>query len=176
VINHGWRHFMEKFDWKPSSLLGYRELCWLITFMAWVVSLVFFRAPTLERGAQIAQAMFGMSGFELPAGLLARLGGLGTMLSELGFVAVHGGGAQFVTNYIWVLVSTAIVLALPNVAQIFNRFEPVLYESERAFRDIRGTRMFSWGYSNRWALAVSLAAVAGVLTLQQVSEFLYFQF
>jgi len=33
-----------------------------------------------------------------------------------------------------------------------------------------------WDYTNRWAFAVAVAAVAGLLTLQQVSEFLYFQF
>ncbi|MDE0951500.1 MAG: MBOAT family protein [Halioglobus sp.] len=176
IINHGWRHFMKTLGWNPSLIMGYREFCWVVTFFAWVISFVFFRAPTLERGSQIVQAMLGMSGFEIPAGMVARTGGFGSWLLELGFVAVHGGGAQFVTNYIWVLISAAIVLTLPNVAQIFNRYEPVLYESDRAFSDIRGTHMFSWRYSNRWAFAVALGAVAGILTLQQVSEFLYFQF
>lgn len=176
MVNHGWRYLMVRWSWSLSQFWAYKVFCWSITFVAVVFSWVYFRAATLEQGNHIAMAMLGLSGFELPAGLLARAGGLGSLLSELGFVAVHGGGAQFVTNYIWVLVSAAIVLALPNVAQIFNRYEPVLYESDRAFSDIRDTGVFSWSYSNRWALAVSLGAVAGILTLQQVSEFLYFQF
>ena len=176
MVNHGWRYMMVRWNCSLSQFWAYKGFCWSITFVAVVFSWVYFRAATLQQGNHIAIAMLGLSGFELPAGLLARAGGLGNWLSELGFVAVHGGGSRFVTNYIWVLFSAAIVLALPNVAQIFNRYEPVLYESDRAFSDLRGARVVSWSYSNRWALAVSVGAVAGILTLQQVSEFLYFQF
>ena len=80
------------------------------------------------------------------------------------------------TNYLWVISAAMIALLLPNVAQLFNRFEPVLYESDKVFSNIRSVKGIAWGYQNRWALATAVAAVAGILTLQQVSEFLYFQF
>jgi alginate O-acetyltransferase complex protein AlgI len=121
-------------------------------------------------------AMLGLSGFELPAGIVARIGTAGTWLSAMGVVPVHGGGAVFMTNYIWVILCGTLALALPNVAQIFHRCEPVLYESANSFRGHRESGLLSWNYSNRWAIAVSIAWVAGVMTLLQVSEFLYFQF
>jgi alginate O-acetyltransferase complex protein AlgI len=176
IVNHGWRNLMSRMGWDFSDAVSYRFICWALTFVAWVVSLVYFRAHSVEQANQITLAMAGFYGFELPAGILARTGELGNWLLDQGMVAVHGGGAQFVANYIWILVSAPLILALPNVAQIFHKYDPVLYESENVFASIRSTGLLTWDYSTRWAIAISIAAVAGVLTLQQVSEFLYFQF
>jgi D-alanyl-lipoteichoic acid acyltransferase DltB (MBOAT superfamily) len=176
MVNHGWRHLMTRWGDRISQLPIYKGFCWLVTFVAVVFSWVYFRAPTLEQGNQIALAMLGGSGFEIPAGILARAGALGNWLSAIGFVPVSGGGAMITTNYLWVVFSAVIALTLPNVAQIFYRYEPVLYENDKVFRDNREGRLLTWDYNNRWAIAVALAGVAGILTLQQVSEFLYFQF
>jgi D-alanyl-lipoteichoic acid acyltransferase DltB (MBOAT superfamily) len=176
MINHGWRHFMARCGWDFSGQIAYRAFAWSVTFIAVVFSWVYFRAPTLEQGNQIALAMLGLSGFEVPAGILARLGEAGTQLSALGVVPVHGGGTVIVANYCWIVVAALIALVLPNVAQIFHPHDPVLYESDHAFKGNRSSRMMSWGYNNRWAVVTALAGLAGILTLQQVSEFLYFQF
>jgi alginate O-acetyltransferase complex protein AlgI len=176
MINHGWRNIMVRCGWDFSRYIAYRLFAWTVTFIAVVFSWVYFRAPTLEHGNQILFAMLGGSGFEIPAGILARLGEIGAQLSAVGFVPVHGGGAVIVSNYVWVLMAALIALLLPNVAQIFCQHEPVLYENDKAFRDVRGNSLMNWNYNNRWAMAVAIAAIGGILTLQQVSEFLYFQF
>lgn len=44
-----------------------------------------------------------------------------------------------------------------NVAQIFHPHDPVLYENDKAFKGNRGSRMMTWGYNNRWAVATALA-------------------
>jgi hypothetical protein len=176
MINHGWRNMMDRFGWDFSQRLFYRLSAWSVTFIAVVFSWVYFRAPTLEKGNQIAYAMLGGSGFEIPAGILARLGDWGEYLSAIGFVPVHGGGSAIVSNFVWILFAAPIALALPNVAQIFFQHDPVLYENDKAFGSLRRSRLLSWDYRNRWALAVALAGIGGILTLQQVSEFLYFQF
>jgi alginate O-acetyltransferase complex protein AlgI len=176
IINHGWRNLMNLLGWNPSRLFLYREFCWFLTFTAVVFSWVYFRAPTLEQANQIALAMLGGSGFDIPVGILARLGEWGNYLVALGIDPVLGGGSLIVTNYIWILFSALIAIALPNVAQIFHNYEPGLFENDEVFKNIRGGRLLSWSYSNRWAVVVALASVAGILTLQQVSEFLYFQF
>ncbi len=176
MINHGWRHLMERCGWDVSQLPWYRGVCWFVTFIAVVFSWVYFRAPTLEQGNHIALAMLGASGFEIPAGILVRTGEIGRYLVEFGFVPVLGGGSLIVTNYSWILLSAVIAFTLPNVAQIFQNHGPGLYENDSVFKDIRGGKLMSWDYNNRWAIAVALAGLAGVMTLQQVSEFLYFQF
>jgi alginate O-acetyltransferase complex protein AlgI len=176
IVNHAWRQLIGSWGLDCSRHLLYRIFCWAITFAAIVFSWVYFRAPTLEHGNQIALAMLGLSGFEIPVGILARAGKLGEIITAMGVVPALGGGAVLVTNIIWVLASFLIVLMLPNVAQIFSRHEPVLYESERAFQGIREVKIMNWDYRNLWAVAVVVMGVAGVLTLQRVSEFLYFQF
>jgi uncharacterized membrane protein len=89
---------------------------------------------------------------------------------------VLGGGYLIVTNYIWIIFSAVIAFTLPNVSQVFHKYDPVLYENDNAFRNIRQSSLMSWDLNNRWAFAIAVAGLAGVLTLQQVSEFLYFQF
>jgi D-alanyl-lipoteichoic acid acyltransferase DltB (MBOAT superfamily) len=176
MINHAWRHGLGRLGLDPSGHALYRGACWLVTFVAVVFSWVYFRAPTLEHGNQIALAMLGFSGFEIPAGILARAGGIGEYLTALGVSPGWGGGSVLLGNYVWVAVSACIALALPNVAQIFHRAESVLYENSRIFGDIRGVSWMDWSYKTRWAFIVAMAGIAGILTLQQVSEFLYFQF
>jgi alginate O-acetyltransferase complex protein AlgI len=176
MVNHGWRHMMARCGWDFSQRTAYRATAWVVTFIAVVFSWVYFRAPTLEHGNQIVFAMLGLSGFEILAGILARLGTIGTQLTAMGFAPVQGGGAAIVSNYLWILIVAPIALVLPNVAQISCQYEPVLYENDNTFRDIRGSRLMSWDYNSRWVVAIALAGVAGILTLQQVSEFLYFQF
>jgi alginate O-acetyltransferase complex protein AlgI len=176
MINHGWRNIMARCGWDFSQRIVYRAFAWSVTFIAVVFSWVYFRAPTLEQGNQIAFAMLGLSGFEVPAGILARLGETGEQLSALGVVPGYGGGAVLVSNYLWIVLAAFIALVLPNVAQIFYPHDPVLYENNSVFRNIRRSRLLRWDYNKRWALAVALAGLAGILTLQQVSEFLYFQF
>ena len=176
MVNHAWAKLLQLTGRDPGGLYSYRLFCWFLTFVAVVFSWAYFRAPTLDHANQVALAMLGMSGFELPAGLLARLGAAGEWLATIGVTSGFGGGAMLVTNYIWVFCATVFALFLPNVAQLFNDYDAVLYENDRAFRQVRASGGVSWGYNTRWAAAVSVAFVLGLMTLSQVSEFLYFQF
>ena len=176
IINHGWRNILDRFGLDFSGRRSYLLLCWFLTFGAWVFSMVFFRAPTLDQGWEITKAMLGMSGFEIPAGVLVRAGAAGDWAVAMGATAVQGGGAMLLNNCLWLLAVAPIAFFMPNVAQIFHRYDPVLYESERIFAGHREAGILSWDYTTVWALVVAVAGVAGVMTLQQVSEFLYFQF
>lgn len=176
IINHGWRNLMTKMRLDFSGSRAYALFGWFLTFMGWVLSMVYFRAPSVEQAHEVLRGMLGLYGFSVPAGILARLGELGNSLASVGFTAVHGGGSQLVYNYLWVAVSALFAFALPNVAQIFHRHDPVLYENEKVFQGQRASHSLAWDFSHRWAVLVAIAGVAGLLTLQQVSEFLYFQF
>lgn len=176
MLNHSWRKMLYILGLELEGNQLYRAFSWLVTFLAVVFAWVYFRAPSLERGNEIVLAMLGFNGFELPAGLVARLGELGQVATRFGIVLTDGGGAQMVTNYLWILLAGSIALIMPNVAQIFHRFEPVLYETSRSFVEVRERSLVTWRYSNGWAMLSVIAFVSGVLTLMQVSEFLYFQF
>ncbi len=176
MVNHGWRHLLMRMEWQPADSVLYRAASWAVTFLAVVFAWVYFRAPSLEQANQIAWAMLGGMGADLPHGILIRLGGLSNVLAQLGVDGVHGGGTVLVTTYASVIVAGLIALFMPNTAQMFYRFDPVLYENERVFGPYRTTGWFVWDCNHRSAALIALALVAGVMTLQQVSEFLYFQF
>ena len=176
MVNHAWAKLLRVTGRDPSGLYSYRLFCWFLTFVAVVFSWAYFRAPTLGHGNQVALAMLGMSGFQLPAGLLARLGEAGEWLATIGVTPAFGGGAMLVSNYALVLCAALIALCLPNVAQLFSNYNAVLYESDSSFQKVRASRGIAWSYNARWATVVSVAFVLGLMTLSQVSEFLYFQF
>jgi len=176
ALNHSWRFATRRMGLDLSRHALYKVLSWVLTLVALVFSWVYFRAPTLDHGNHIALAMLGMKGFEIPAGILARAGGLGEYLMALGFAPVMGGGSVLVTNFSWIAFSLIVVLALPNVAQVFNRHEPVIYENDEVFKRDRAASFITWKVSGWWALAIAIMAIAGLLTLQQVSEFIYFRF
>lgn len=176
IVNHGWRNMMSRTGLTVSGHHLYAAVSWLLTFTVVVFSWVYFRAPTMERANQIASSMLGLSVFELPAGIVARIGGLATILESRGVNLVDGGGSLLVGNYLWIIGAGIIAFFMPNVAQVFHLHSPILYENENIFAHLRTSRRIYWDYNWRFALLTSCALVAGILTLLQVSEFLYFQF
>lgn len=176
MINHAWRHMLKALGLDLDRRPAYRLFAWIVTFLAVVVGWVYFRAPSLEQGNAILAAMLGANGAEIPAGIAARLGSLGALLDAVGITAGSGSGSLFVLNYVWVAGAAAGALLLPNVAQIFHDFEPVIYESRHSFQRHLGGNRLSWRRTAGWASGTAVLFLLGVMTLSQVSEFLYFQF
>ncbi|MBU2676969.1 MAG: MBOAT family protein [Gammaproteobacteria bacterium] len=177
VVNHAWRRVLEVTGLNYDDRILYRQASWLVTFLAVVVGWVYFRAPNLEQANGILLAMLGANGAELPAGISARLGGLADVATMLGIGVGLGSGTSFVGNWLWVLVAGIAAVSLPNVAQLFHSVEPVIYEDKKSFvryLDLPG--QIVWRQSPSWAVISAVLLVLGVLTLTQVSEFLYFQF
>jgi alginate O-acetyltransferase complex protein AlgI len=148
-INHWWRKFK-----KPLP----EFVAWSLTFLAVIVSWVLFRAQTLDGGLEILQTMAGMKGIVLPgepSGKLAFLTNLGIELkrwTELSYLPEFNGSK---TMSILVLVGlTFWVKFLPNTQELLEKFKP------------------NWW----WATWVGFSASLCLLSLNRVSEFLYFQF
>ncbi len=149
AINHWWRKLK-----KPlPTFWG-----WSITFLAVIFSWVLFRAQTLADGLEIIQAMVGIKGIVLPGepqGKLALLTSFGIELkrwSQLNYLPLLNGSK---TMSILVLISLIfLVKSLPNTQELLEKMKP------------------NWW----WATWVGLSASMCLLSLNRVSEFLYFQF
>lgn len=129
VINHWWH---------KNGVRLPRAIAWGVTFLAVVVSWMFFRAESFEDGAALLKAMIGFSGSGLPDEPFS----LSRDLIELGVQVV-------------VLLSLLLgVLYLPNTQEMIRSFKPRL----------------------RWAIVSACIFTASLMSLNQVSEFLYFQF
>jgi hypothetical protein len=176
IINHAWQRLLALTGINPHSHRAYKVASWMFTFLAVVVGWVYFRAPTLEQGNSILLAMFGANGAQLPTGIMSRLGESANLLNAFGVTPGPGSASALFENYVLVILASVVALFLPNVAQIFQRHEPVLYERPDSFeRPLDGTKI-SWKLSIFWAIFTAMLFVLGVMTLSQVSEFLYFQF
>jgi len=128
-------------------------LAWMITFVAVVFSWVLFRAQTLPDAIEIGKAMVGLKGIVLPsAGKLDWLTQFGVQLkrwSELTYLPP--GEKQSIVMLVGLLLG---VVLLPNTQQIVQRFKPTWW----------------------WAVLCGGLTAFCLLSLNRVSEFLYFQF
>ena len=175
VINHAWRWLLNMLKWAPTSRI-YLTFSWLTTFIAVVFSWVYFRAPSLQRANDIVLAMLGSNGATIPSGIAYRLGELRHTLAEVGVNVGQGSGSLLMGNAIWVIMAAAIALLLPNSAQMFDQQNGVLFEKPEAFPMQNPVLNVIWQPSLKWSVGTACLLAAGILTLGQISEFLYFQF
>lgn len=172
AINHGWRGMGRKLP---------PVLAWLLTMLAVMVAWVFFRATTLDGALTVLAGMAGINGVSLPNAILARLGEFGTILQALGVNSYHGGATQLVKGGLTCLALLPVVLCLPNAQDLFRHQRPSLSTLALARDDAfwpspQRLLQIAWSPRARWASLISLFWLSGVMTLGQVSDFLYFQF
>lgn len=180
-INHAWQHLMKRLGFNTDNSKLYSFCAWLLTFFAVILGWVFFRAVTLDGAISLSQSMIGLHGISLPNGILARLGELGTLLQNSGIKPIHGGGEIFMMTWLWNSCLLLAVVILPNVQDLFCRVEGSLsqwrYQAENCFWPGREfISRLDWKQTMPWALLTGISLALGILTLSQVSEFLYFQF
>ena len=148
-INHWWHKLKAPL---PTFL------AWGLTFLSVIYGWVLFRAATLHDGLEIIKTMTGFNGVVLPGeprGKLAILTNFGIGLerwTELEYLPVLNGSKSlailaFIGLVVWIKV-------LPNTQEVIKKMQPTWW----------------------WAVTVGLMASICLLSLNRVSEFLYFQF
>ena len=119
--------------------------------------------------------MTGSNGVSLPEGLLARLGPAAHWLHAIGIQPDATSGAQIMQGGLRVAVLLAIALGLPNTLRILAAYEPAL-GVRPAKQEPWLVRFAAWTPSGSWAVGLAAVSAAGILSLGQLSEFLYWQF
>lgn len=138
--------------WKKMGLKLPIAIAWLLTFIAVIFSWVVFRATNLIEALALYKAMLGMNGVTLPGGFQRIFPALSQW--RVGFTEFPHLPLNYQQAIIRLALLLAIVIALPNTQQIMQRFQP------------------SW----QWAIALGSVTVLCLISLNRVSEFLYFQF
>ena len=157
-------------------------LAWLVTFLAAVVSWVFFRATTFDGAVTMLKGMVGQYGVSIPQGIWSRLGpAITSVFDAVGITAISAGSSAFVSVWVWNASLLVAVLVLPNTQDMFSRSNGSLSNLSFSKHDAfwpghKWVSRFTWQPTTGWALWMAVLFVAGVMTLSQVSEFLYFQF
>jgi D-alanyl-lipoteichoic acid acyltransferase DltB (MBOAT superfamily) len=136
--------------WEKLGIRMHRFLAWFLTFNFVNIAWIFFRAKTWDDAIKVLAGMFGMSGVKLSKSG-AKYGFLkdhGVTFGDLFFRADH-------KNVVYMIVITlAIAFAAKNSDQMTQAFRP-----------------------NRMTAAFAiLIALYALLSMNKVSEFLYFNF
>jgi len=177
-IQQIWSQYSPPFAMIPKSIK--KSLAWTLTFIAVVYAWVLFRATSLDGALSLMSAMTGMHEISIPNAIFVRLDALHPIFNALNITSFIGGGSSFVITWCWILLSFAIVLLLLNLQDIFNSVSfstaKQAYKTNHSISFLLFFHSMSWQPSTRWALLTALCFSLGVLTLSQVSEFLYFQF
>jgi D-alanyl-lipoteichoic acid acyltransferase DltB (MBOAT superfamily) len=176
TINHAFRIFRARRSGtgSDSSLVHISKL--LLTHLAVIVSLIFFRAPSVGAAMNVLGGMVGLHGavgLELPNFVLSQLGTLGDALTSHAIVTgvTQGFFAADAGQVIWIVCLYGAVWCLPNTQQIMRGFAPALGRVQPG-----PFERLAWQPTAGWALAVGVLASVGVLAISGTTEFLYFQF
>jgi alginate O-acetyltransferase complex protein AlgI len=167
VIDHACTSLRTRLGWRGGGVAA-----WALTFGAVCVAWVFFRAPDIATALALLRGMAGIEGVALPDAIGMRLGGLRGVLEDVGVTWYLGGGTRLIETWAWVALAAAIALGMPNTQQIMGRWEPALDARPAAPRP----QWLAWQPARRHALALGVLVVLSVLSLNQPSDFLYFQF
>ena len=180
VINHGWRVYAaHRFRDRAAYARVMKPVGFVLTFVGFTLSMIFFRATTMASAVDILKGAIGLNGFALPQTLFDHLGpSLTSAFHRLGVTSDNFWTAhdyQAATK--WVAILLFIALVCPNTLQILAPYEPALGVKPASTAPIIGRlRIPAWSPSLPWAVAVSAVAVIAVFSLGGPSEFLYWQF
>jgi D-alanyl-lipoteichoic acid acyltransferase DltB (MBOAT superfamily) len=175
-INHAWRLIRPRI-W-PDTKTYIRRMApagFLLTFLSVVFAMVLFRAPTVSAAVLLWKGMIGNYGAVLPQAILARLGAPGEWLMAIGVHPAWSSGAFLLEAILRIGSLLVIALMLPNTLEILAPYEPAL-GVKPAKNPTWLTRRLSWVPSGAWAVGLACVALAGMLSLGELSEFLYWQF
>ncbi len=173
IANHGWRHLVGAPNqgwWAHSAA---RVVTLVFVMLAWVP----FRAETFEGALAVYGGMLN-----LPQAWSAALGPFAGVLAGLGF-SFDGPQPAGETLVLvpWLIFWLGVIWVLPNTQQFLARFEPAYNVDEQAL--VGGgmpylSRVWAmiWAPRATWGIVIGLMFGLSVMSLNQQSEFLYYQF
>lgn len=124
----------------------------ILTLIAMTMAWVIFRSPDLETAVGILEGMMGLNGVILPEYYAQKL----AFLSDWGVTFVHTSLMNIQPlDIVWVCILCIIVGLLPNSKYWKNKFQEKVWV---------------------WAPLCSLLFVINLLSLKEVTTFLYYQF
>jgi len=154
----------------------------VLTLVAAAVALTFFHANSVQDGTDIVAGMAGLHGVALPDVIDSRLPAFAATLAHFGIVFAPLPLSPLLALYAWMLALLMLALIPPNILQLMYAHDPAItlplpYAQDRRPAPFR--RVFArlaWRPSPAWAVATAALSAGGILALNRVTEFLYWQF
>jgi hypothetical protein len=154
----------------------------VLTFLGVVVAMTYFHADSVPTGTNIVAGMMGLHGIVLPEVIANRLPGVAQALGHFGVVFGSGSITALLSMYAWCVVLLVIAWVPPNVLEMMRNYEPAITSTAPSALGgetgwlRRLSDVLVWRPSTGWALVTAVMTAGGILALNQVTEFLYWQF
>jgi D-alanyl-lipoteichoic acid acyltransferase DltB (MBOAT superfamily) len=175
-MNHLWILLTRRY-WPSYQRYGYlvNPVSFVITFVAVVGAMVFFKSDSMTSAWNTIAGMIGMHGIAMPEATLSHLGSFGGIAKELS-VQIAPPDQQFMVLARWIAGLLAVAWFCPNTLQILAAAKPATgIDLQQPYKHGPALHL-RWSPSYVWLLAVTATTVVAVLHLGGVSEFLYWQF
>jgi hypothetical protein len=177
VINHQYRSFRSWIG-KDTREDGWllQGIGWLVTFLAVVVSWVFFRAESFSSAQSILSSMIGLNGISLPGFWEPYLSFLRNFGVDFNGFTVNVGISQ---KYSVFGITGLLLVAwlTPNTQQWMGKYAPALTQPCDGSKWIDQLwKNFQWKPNKIWSAILGIMTAISLLGMTRVSEFLYFQF
>lgn len=177
TINQGWRALRRAY--LPRRMVIGSPLRFVgraLTFLSVVAAVVIFRAPTVGVALVIWKGMIAINGATMPQGYFDHGGVLVWILQTAHVRPDPSSGMLFIAAWLWIAGLLAVAWTMPNVLQILRNYDPALGISALAPPGEKQNNWLSWRPTTAWSVSMAVIAAAGILSLGQLSEFLYWQF
>lgn len=148
---HGLALSIHRF-WQSFGFKMWSWLAWLITFNFINIAWIFFRAREWEDAIKVLEGMFGLSGVVIKEKLSTSLSFLEKYGVEFGTVTINIGDGS--NSFKWIIFALFIVLFFKN--------------------SMERKELFTLNFKT--LILGIICFIGGVLSLNKVSEFLYFNF
>jgi alginate O-acetyltransferase complex protein AlgI len=169
AINHGWRHWGGR---RTPTQAG-RFAGWCVTFTAFVIGMVLFRAADLSAALNMFVAMAGFGGAPRAEAMNVAWDAWGMRVGLISedFVRTWLGANWSAVGTLWTAAALAIVLLVPDTMELTDYREGEPHSDWR-----RNAGALAWRPSPVWAVGLVVLFAAVYANLLQISEFLYYQF
>jgi len=166
--------------WRKTKIKINKPLAWFITFNFVNITLIFFRAESIDGAENILSGMAGLQGIVLPETYLPYFNNIlniGDYLVTIGWQFENPEFFYGMKGVVFLTILLLIAIMMPNVQQIMNHYHPTLESYHGEIKDIN-FRWLKWRPTLTWAIFTTSIFIASIfiLSIFGKAEFLYFKF
>jgi D-alanyl-lipoteichoic acid acyltransferase DltB (MBOAT superfamily) len=169
AVNHAFRQWRGR----RASTQRSRFAGWAVTFTAFVIGMVLFRAADLTAASNMFQAMAGFGGAPRAEAMNVSWDSWGMRVGLISedFVRIWMGANWSVVGTLWTAAALAIILFVPDTMELTNYREGEPHSDWR-----RNVGALMWRPSPVWIAGLVVLFGAAYANLLRITEFLYYQF
>ena len=159
IIYNLWSVIKNRLNIFQKKNIIYEKFSQVLTFLSFVIALVFFRSSNLENSIHYLKSIFGFGKFDI------------IDIFQIGTFA-----AQPYLGILWILLCFFIVFFLPNTHESVFQYSENNFNKKNMILKRKNFIKLKWKPNLNWAFFTFILFLSSILSLNKESEFLYFQF